>query len=132
MSLLTAMQAGADSIFWTGATGDWHEALNWDNGIPADNDYVYIDNGGTAQMFADAESYYLYAGYNNSGAVEQTGGTNTVGGELHIGASSATGIYNLGGGVLETQDLTIFGTLNITDSDASLIISGNLTFKSSA
>jgi len=51
---------------------------------------------------------------------------------LHIGASSATGIYNLGGGVLETQDLTIFGTLNITDSNASLIISGDLMFKPTA
>ena len=101
MSLLTASQSGADSIYWTGATGDWHDPPNWDIGVPTINDYAYIDNSGTAQITADAFSRYLYLGYDASGAVEQTGGTHTLYNCLSLGyATGSSGTYNLSGGEL--------------------------------
>ncbi|MFH1550422.1 MAG: PEP-CTERM sorting domain-containing protein [Planctomycetota bacterium] len=104
-SLLAASQSHAYATWWTGTTGDWHDPLNWDNGIPGSSDWAYIDNGGTAQISADAESDYLHAGYINSGVVEQAGGTNTVSSYLYLAYSSgSSGTYNLSG----TAQLSVF------------------------
>ena len=107
-SLLAASQAYTDST-WTGATGSWHDPLNWDNGIPTSSDFAYIDNDGTAQISADAEVSHLHVGFDNSGAVEQTGGTITTvdtshqSDGLYLGYSSgSSGTYNLSAGELST------------------------------
>jgi hypothetical protein len=42
-----AGSALADTSIWTGGTGNWDVAGNWDAGIPGDNDDVRIDNGDT-------------------------------------------------------------------------------------
>ncbi|MFH1550534.1 MAG: PEP-CTERM sorting domain-containing protein [Planctomycetota bacterium] len=112
-SLLAAPQSHADSTWWTGTTGSWHDPLNWDNGIPTSGDSAYIDNSGTAQISADADSSRLYAGYYNSGAAEQTGGTHTVGNNLFLGYSSgSSGAYSLSAGDLyaSSEDIGYYGT----------------------
>ncbi|MFH1551206.1 MAG: PEP-CTERM sorting domain-containing protein [Planctomycetota bacterium] len=100
-SLLAASQSHADSTNWTGTTGDWHDPLNWDNGIPTSSDNAYNDNGGTAQITditGAAESLYLYAGYNLLGTINQDGGTNTITRHLFLGYESvSSGTYNLSG-----------------------------------
>jgi hypothetical protein len=103
--------------------GDWFDAANWTNGVPESGSwrYSYVTNGGTArvadgiafggtalylgygatesgtiellglgQLSADAE----IVGYNGTGEVVQTGGTNTIEGTLFVGLSG-TGSYRL-------------------------------------
>ena len=52
-------------------------------------------------------SGYLIVGYWGTGAVSQTGGTNSVGGTLYLGYGSGSyGTYNLNAGVLAVQGLS--------------------------
>ena len=98
---LTTGPAVALDTYWLADTASWHEADNWSGGIPTSSDYAYIDNGGTAQITATAESSSLYLGKYASGAVEQTDGTNTIDCDLCLGYSSgSSGTYNLSGGQL--------------------------------
>jgi hypothetical protein len=101
---LAAQNAQADDTYWIlppPAVDDWFEATNWTLGVPNSSDYAYITNGGEAWIAAhDAEAYYLYLGYDTgeSGALTQTGGTNTLGWALHLGSySGAEGTYELSG-----------------------------------
>ncbi|MFH1550048.1 MAG: PEP-CTERM sorting domain-containing protein [Planctomycetota bacterium] len=122
-SLLAASQAHADATWWTGTTGDWHDPLNWDNGIPTSNDVAYVANGGTAQIFADAESDRLYVGRHSSAVVEQDGGTNQVG-YLEMNSVSS---YTLSGGTLSISDSAdIDGSFHFDNGDGILNVNGGL------
>ncbi|MCD4726731.1 MAG: hypothetical protein K8R46_03655 [Pirellulales bacterium] len=69
----------ADYRYWTGDTGNWSNASNWDVAEPISGDYVHIYNGGTALVTTSGEiCYNLYLGDfgdGKSGAVEMTGGS---------------------------------------------------------
>ncbi|MBE3098650.1 MAG: hypothetical protein IMZ44_16160, partial [Planctomycetes bacterium] len=98
--------------------GDWFAPENWGSlAVPTVSDSAYIDNGGTACITTGtATACYAYAGYNVSGTVRQSGGSNVIrgqayviggqtyydGGDLYLGYQpGAVGTYELGGtGVL--------------------------------
>ncbi|MFH1549477.1 MAG: hypothetical protein ABIH04_02850 [Planctomycetota bacterium] len=101
--------ASADSTNWTGLTGSWHDPLNWDNGVPTLDDYPYIDNGGTAQISADAESDCLYTGYLASGVIEQSAGIYSNNGVRLGSESGSSGTYNLSAGELSVGSYVYIG-----------------------
>ncbi len=90
---------------WSNAgTDSWHVDGNWDNNAPdsppATGEYwhVYISNGGTAQISANADANKLYFGKYNVGHLEMLAGTYTLGatggvGELRVGFN---GLASLG------------------------------------
>ncbi|MFH1549464.1 MAG: hypothetical protein ABIH04_02775, partial [Planctomycetota bacterium] len=127
-SFLAASQA--DATNWTGTTGSWHNPANWDGGVPTSSHYALINNGGTAQISAGAESFHLYAGYSGSGAVEQTAGTNTVSSDLWLGYQSGTsGTYSLSAGALSvgySEYIGSYGTGEFNQTGGTHTVSNNL------
>jgi len=117
--LVTVVAAGARASFipdtaWSGTSGSWGTANNWDPRIPLPTDNAGINNGGTAQVANTADADYLYLGYEDAGGstgtgtVEQSGGTVNIGGGLTLGdASGSTGYYELIDGNLNTAGLGI-------------------------
>ena len=68
------------------APGDWFDANNWTDGVPADVAGAYVDNGGAAEIAgasADADANALYVGYGDAGAVWQHARTLTVAGDTY-------------------------------------------------
>lgn len=132
--------ATAEDYYWQAdPTGDWSDPLNWlDSGFqpgePTSSDYVYINNGGTAEITeAGEECAYLTLGQNSgesgtvemsagdlstsgrvnigtagSGTFNQTGGTNTTAYTIFIGSHSADGgAYNQSGGINTINDVLV-------------------------
>ena len=105
--------------------GDWFDPLNWSLGaIPTDNDFVYIDNNGTAAVDSgDAPANHMHLGYvtGHSGALTQTGGSTKVSTGLYLGyGAGSIGTYELGGtGNLESPTTYVGyqGTGTFTQSD---------------
>ena len=123
LGIVCPQQGKAQDTYWTGDTGNWSEATNWDNGEPTSLTYAYISNGGTAQVLeADEQCYHVYlgeieaqtgavemtagqlstacayVGLQGSGAFTQTGGTNLVTESLYLAyEAGATGSYELSG-----------------------------------
>jgi hypothetical protein len=130
----------AQETHWIGGTGDWFEQTNWTLGVlPISSDYVYITNGGEARIAAyAAEAYRLLLGYGTgeSGALTQTGGTNTVGNCLYLGySSSSEGTYELSGtGSLSADDEFIgqSGTGTFTQTGGTNTIANYLYLGSSS
>ncbi|HUT34033.1 MAG TPA: PEP-CTERM sorting domain-containing protein [Planctomycetota bacterium] len=76
-----------DSCTWTGATGDWAAAANWDSILaPLPTDHVYITNGGTARLPSVATAVSVHVGAGS--ALSATGAA-----EVH-GALSNAGTVN--------------------------------------
>jgi hypothetical protein len=127
----------ADST-WQGGSGDWFDPNNWSPQIPTSTDNAFITNGGSAQITAgDAVDASLqlgvaagqsgsltlnpvtsgtlttsgteYVGYGGTGAVSQTGGSNSLTtnqGLLILGYNSgSTGNYALSGGALTSVNI---------------------------
>lgn len=79
----------ATPVTWVGTTGDYNAGANWSSGVtPANvnNEYLEINNGGTAQISADAEGAFLNLGLNpgDVGSLQITAGTVNLG-ELRVG-----------------------------------------------
>ena len=71
--------AEAIDFNWIAGTGDWENDSNWSNGfgsiVPDEDSFVFIDNGGTAQVqTTDSVAGYVYIGNVNSGALDIFGG----------------------------------------------------------
>ncbi|TCJ17138.1 autotransporter domain-containing protein [Parasulfuritortus cantonensis] len=88
---------------WTGATGDWFDAGNWDNGVPTGLDSATIGNAGTAQVpdGTAAEAQYLTVG--GSGTLEI------------VGAGTLATSYGVTLGSASSDD----GTIRVTGAGAS-------------
>lgn len=78
----TAKEATATNVYWSGATADWFDPIQWGgSGLPKAGNHVYLD-GGVAQIasgttLAGYDAYNnseVYVGYNAMGSVVQTGG----------------------------------------------------------
>jgi T5SS/PEP-CTERM-associated repeat protein len=91
--------------------GDW----NW-NGSSFDPGNGFYSLSGTGVLSVGSE----YIGYGGSGAFVQSGGTNTVAGDLYMGfRSGGTGIYTLSGG-----SLNVGGDILNQDGTGTLILDG--------
>lgn len=80
---------------WDVANGDWSDPNNWDTlSVPTSTDNVFIENGGTAEMTANADGQIVNV---NVGTVNHTAGTLTTSQWLNIGhgTTAGTGTYNL-------------------------------------
>ena len=130
MVLSLGAQAWGADTYWQhdpATPGDWFDPLNWSLGaIPTDNDFVYIDNIGTAAVDSvDALANQMYLGHltGHSGALTQTGGSTKVSTGLYLGyGAGSTGTYELGGtGTLESPKLYVgyqgAGTFTQSDGD---------------
>ncbi|MBN1526714.1 MAG: hypothetical protein JW919_03920 [Candidatus Omnitrophica bacterium] len=118
---------------WTGSTGDWNTAENWDLGVPSSGGNAYINNAGTAEITTgSAEAAALYLGQNggDSGSITLSDGTLAVA-DAYIG-NSGTGTFTQSGGTHSiTNDLALAvesgsaGTY--TYSGGVLQVSGDIT-----
>ena len=132
-----ASTASAADLYWSATSGDWSEEASWGGTAPTSSDDAYITNNGTALIDMNGgtcSTLYLgysagqtgavdilsgnftasvneYVGYNGTGSVLQTGGTNYFGNVLSIGnRSGSTGTYSLSGeGVLTGGSVYVGG-----------------------
>ncbi len=129
---LSPLPGWAQSSNWTvplGQAGDWSAPGNWTSGVPTASTTAYITNGGTATVTLPGATYNqlwldgaagsgalnmisgsltgsdCQIGNTRTGTFTQSGGTNSVTGELCLGYnSSGNGTYNLSGtGILSSQ-----------------------------
>jgi len=114
-ALLAAAPAAlvADDTCWQHdptTPGDWFDPANWDNGVPQEGDYAYIDNGGTAEIGpGTASAGSLFVGNSGEGALSQTTGnlnlTDTLYISYNVGSQGA--YYQRGGSVSLAYDLEV-------------------------
>jgi autotransporter-associated beta strand protein len=143
--IAVAGRASADTISWQDGLDDWFNQGSWIdysqtdpntgnyiNQVPGASDYVYIQNGGTAEIsYGNAAAYILtldggsvslsgsgslsvsgneYVGYNGEGTFTQTGGANvdTAPNALILGANSGSnGTYTLSAGTITLTSPTL-------------------------
>jgi fibronectin-binding autotransporter adhesin len=105
--LLAASSAPATDRYWSGSLDDWTTSIDWTgHTVPSSSDYAYIGNGGTAIVsLPGAACSNLRLGWGQSGTIQMTNGSLTVGNTLFVG-SSVTGTFTQSGGTN-----TILGTL---------------------
>jgi len=114
--LLIAISAPYNSpgyTAWThssGFLGDWFSSSNWSKGVPTQNDYADIANGGAAQIASTiATARYLYLKNSSSLFLDALG-------QLEVGSEGAANI-NYGDGLLRILDDAYFrqsgGTLTV-------------------
>jgi outer membrane autotransporter protein len=102
----TAVLGTAEAIDynWIAGTGDWENDSNWSNGfvsvVPDEDSYVFIDNGGTAQVLVP-------------GATAS---------EIHIGTLSNGSLDIFGGGQLESFSNNVIG--DNTGSSGAVTVDG--------
>ena len=69
----------AQAVSWSVTTGDWSVPANWGGTLPGENDYAYIENGGTAYVTETGAicGHLRLGGYGTgkTGTVVMTGGT---------------------------------------------------------
>jgi fibronectin-binding autotransporter adhesin len=104
----------AQTTQWTGSTGNWFTAGNWNNGVPTSALNTVIRNGGTAQI--------------------ASGGAAEVG-ILTLGSAGNTGALNISDGSLTAYGhhlVTSTGWLSLSGSSASLTALDYLTVNGGA
>jgi len=88
-----------DWILAPPATGDWTDPANWNNPVPNSSLESHIDNGGTAVISSDVDTYRKVYIYN--GTVRQIAGVHDTRDRLFVGGfGTDTGRYELMGGDL--------------------------------
>jgi len=138
--LSSAGASWSQSTYWQVTTGSWSASSNWTNGMPLSSGTAYIDNGGTATITSNATCGGLYVGYNGrtagagaivmtggslsipltydyegvgyegTGTLTQSGGTNANSGELDLGyGPAASGTYTLSGASMLSTDGLLVG-----------------------
>jgi len=101
--------AAAGAKYWDGAAGAWGawgNPQNWLGGVPADNDLVYIENGGKAGPFSGTLALQDFQGYH--GGFSMTGGAMTllqgVSRTLNLGCYAGCAFdFQLSGGTFTLQ-----------------------------
>jgi autotransporter-associated beta strand protein len=137
LSFPAIASATNNTYYWNASTGNWLDAAKWGGTEPTSSDYAYIQNGGTATITQTEEQcYYLYlgaSGAGNSGTIEMTSGSLSVGYCEYIG-NSGTGTFTQNGGTVSDTDTTYIGfsstsngTLNVNDGtfNTPYLYSGN-------
>ncbi len=125
----SAPVSGAD-ILWSAATGDFAAAGNWAGGaVPGAQDNAVIDNGGTAQIGANAAVAGLFTGLSSGGGnFGHGGGDLAISGDVRLAISAGSeGSLVSSGGSLQQLD----GDFIIAEgagSSASFELAENITF----
>ncbi|HVF73346.1 MAG TPA: autotransporter-associated beta strand repeat-containing protein [Chthoniobacterales bacterium] len=120
-SLLLLLFAGAGyASYWINpSVGDWFISTNWDEGVPSQDTYAVVNNGGTILISApNAAAGYLWVGYYDSVAVLE----NKVGnGTLLVSKANSGAIGTLHAEHISiprtnfyTSPSAVTGTLNIS------------------
>src|SRR5437588_5215905 len=121
VGLMASMStARAADIHWTGTTGDYNTATNWEGGtVPGAADNAIVNNGGTVQSTSDIAANDLRAGDASAtatGTYTQTGGAANIPSWVRIGSQgggtvAGSGVYNLSNGILNTGGPILLGEL---------------------
>ncbi len=104
----TKFAQATNFIYWqhTG-TGNWSTGSNWSAGEPGPDDWTFINNGGTAQITAPNDEacsqLYLGEGSGDSGTVDMTGGSLSVGHSVRVGSLGEGTLDITGGGVVSND-----------------------------
>jgi T5SS/PEP-CTERM-associated repeat protein len=101
--------------FWTDGTGSWFTALNWSAGVPTMATFAFVNNGGTARIFANgAQANFLALGQHvgESGTLEVFS-NGAVQGILTVGTGPSNGILAVGIG--GHGSMTISGIASVSD-----------------
>jgi len=149
---LTAASYAVTNYYWDVTTGSYNTKANWNPDYPSTattDDYMFINNGGTAQITANTmdSPYYLHVGSGTelgaptTGTVTHSAGTLTLVGEgtgagsLRVGHLGGVGTYNMTGGTITATWSTGGNTVGVYvgyDADtAPPGLYGNGTFKMS-
>ncbi len=101
-TFIVMMPAVSADLNWVAGTGDWENASNWSSGfgsmVPDDDSFVFIDNGGTAQVLVPGATAFEINLSNGSldilggGQLESSAGNVIGGGAGSSGAVTVDGI----------------------------------------
>lgn len=101
-TFIATMPAVSADLNWVAGTGDWENASNWSSGfgsmVPDDDSFVFIDNGGTAQVLVPGATALEINLSNGSldilggGQLESSAGNVIGGGAGSSGAVTVDGI----------------------------------------
>jgi hypothetical protein len=97
----TAFASLATFTYWQQdplTPGDWHDPLNWDNGIPGIDHWGYILNGGTVQIFNNVNCSFLDIRTIESATVDHFAG------EVSLDQIFTIGTYNMSEGAVLLVD----------------------------
>ncbi|WP_313196640.1 autotransporter domain-containing protein [Shinella zoogloeoides] len=109
---LPAGPSWAQSVSWTGGTGEWSAGANWTSGAaPGAGNDVFITNGGTAEIGSAAAARTLDVGGSGGTSGNLTidaGGSLTLSGAFEVGNSvSGASLLDINGGtLLQTGSVT--------------------------
>ncbi len=99
MIVLMTGSAGAATVYWNVASGDWDTDANWTGGTPTSSDDVYIRNDGTATITTAATCNNLNLGRSGNGdgsCILAPVGSLNVGAIEYIGGWSGNTNLNIG------------------------------------
>ena len=135
---LCASTAHAQVNWSPGVTGDFGATSSWQGGVvPGAGQQANVSQG-TATI-SNGESFTvseIWAGFENPGEVDQSGGTLTSTGWVVVGrgvTGSTTGIYNFSGGVINQSggEVQLVGLTSAGTGATVMYISGNATLNNS-
>ena len=92
----------AQTTVWTGGTGNWLTAGNWDNGAPVNSSVAVVENG-TASLAGAGSAGTLQIGDQSAGTMNLNG-TSGNRGVLSVGQvtkGTGGGVLNFDGGILK-------------------------------
>jgi outer membrane autotransporter protein len=139
-TFIVMMPAVSADLNWVAGTGDWENASNWSSGfgsmVPDDDSFVFIDNGGTAQVLVPGATAFEINLSNGSldilggGQLESSAGNVIGGGAGSSGAVTVDGIgssWQLSGPIARLNvgssgegTLTITNGGEVLNADSSL------------
>lgn len=127
LTALASPTAPAAPVLWTGGTGDWFAAGNWDVGVPSASDDATINNGGTAQANGTdplARSLALGAGDTGivSGWIEITDASVGLVNGLRVGVAQLAGVMASGSASLTGGSLLGLSGGSATGSTSELSV----------
>jgi len=120
-TLTAVLGSGHSTTTWFGGTGSWTEGINWDNGVPTANSFVYIGGGDSSLSSSVAAAYDILVDSAVSASLSVTSSTLTVSQSLTLNDMSLLEI--------NSGDVNVAGVVNIGDEGACTLImnGGTLT-----
>lgn len=131
--IFSSGQLLAQQSNWSGSTGSWFTAGNWNNGVPTSSISAFLVNGGTAQIATggSAESGILALGSGmNGGTILITDGSLTTHADALITPTGRISLSGSNSSMTAREDLSVNGIMTVSGgATVSVLASGSNLFR---